>query len=178
MNKWIVGGIVILLLLGVAMQQQPSNTSQALPTLPSFALQDVVSLRIVQQDKLTVDTKREGNAWVTVQDGESQSGTVKAAVVEQLLFDLQMMQPKRVASSKPEHQSRFSVTEAAGSRVVLKGSQGDVLLDVIIGKPATDLVSTYIRISDSNTVMTVNKTLTWQVKRTADSWLAKDKDIE
>jgi len=27
-------------------------------------------------------------------------------------------------------------------------------------------------------VMTVNKTLTWQVKRTADAWLAKDKDIE
>jgi len=43
---------------------------------------------------------------------------------------------------------------------------------VFVGKPATDLRSTYIRVASEDKVLTVDKTLTWQVKRTPESWFA------
>ncbi|MDQ6977538.1 MAG: DUF4340 domain-containing protein [Ghiorsea sp.] len=147
----------------------PSETSQTLPTLPSFVLEDVASFSVQRKDKTKLEAKRSGDKWLLV--GGATPTYLQTNVVSQLLHDLQNMQVKRVASRNPEKFSRFSVLDA---QVILQDKEGNDLLDVFIGKPATDLISTYIRLADENMVVTVDKVLTWQVKRTQDAWLEQE----
>ncbi len=159
--------IAVLVALGMLWLslQAPKDTSQSLPDLPAFALSDVASLRIKQGEQVVLDAVYEGDVWRTRED---KPVALQTLAIEQLLHDLQSMKPKRVVSRKTE---RFPTFEVNTYRVVLKDSSGKVLLDVFVGKPATDLTSTYIRLADSPVVLTVDKVLTWQVRRTHDAWL-------
>ncbi len=164
--------IAVIITLGlvalIVTQQAPKDTSQTLPELPKFILQDVASFRIYIKDKPRLEVKREGEQWLLV--GSDTPTYAQKNAVSQLLYDLQTMQVKRVASRKTDQFSRFSVLD---EHVVLKDKEGKVLLDVFVGKPATDLTNTYIRLAGDDMVMTVDKVLTWQVKRTQDGWLEK-----
>jgi len=170
MKKLVAVGIV-LVLLGVWLSlQAPVDTGQSLPKLPTFQVDDVVTLQIKRGDTVVLDAVRQGQVWK--QADADNSVTLQAAAVEQLLHDLQSMKPKRVVSRKAERFTRFAVDD---HQVVLKDKNEKVLLDVFVGKPATDLTSTYIRLADSPVVLSVDKVLTWQVKRTHDAWLEKTK---
>jgi len=166
MKELIAVIITFFLVAMIVTQNSPQDTSQILPELPTFALEDVASFSLRLKDKPNLEAKREGDKWLLV---DSDTPTyLNALAVEQLLHDLQSMKVKRVASKKTDQFLRFSV---ADNEVVLQDNQGKVLLDVFIGKPATDLTSTYIRLADEKLVMTVDKVLTWQIKRTPSAWL-------
>ncbi len=166
MTKTIAVVSILILMVVLIGLKEPKDTQQALPDIPSFEVADVVALRIINKGQPTFSASKQGEGWL-LRDSESPRPVNKDAV-EQLLHDLQNMKPKRVVSRKTERFQTFSV---ADTEVILKDKQGKVLLDVFIGKPATDLTSTYLRFADSKLVMTVNKVLTWQVKRTQDAWL-------
>ncbi|MCF6208465.1 MAG: DUF4340 domain-containing protein [Ghiorsea sp.] len=165
--------IAVVITLGlvalIVTQNSPNETSQTLPLLPSFALEDVASFSVQLKDKPKLEAKRDGDKWTLV--GSDTPTYLQANVVSQLLHDLQTMQIKRVASHTPDKFARFTVQDA---QVILQDKEGKMLLDVFVGKPATDLTSTYIRLADENMVVTVDKVLTWQVKRTQDAWLEQD----
>ena len=173
--------IAVIITLGlmalIVTQQSPKDTSQHLPSLPSFALESVASFTIQMKGKPSLEAKREGDKWLLV--GSDTPTYLQDNAVSQLLHNLQSMRVKRVVSRKKEQFSRFSVQN---EQVVLKDSAGKVLLDVFVGKPATDLTHTYIRLAGADMVITVDKVLTWQVKRTHDAWLkheaAKDTSPE
>ncbi len=172
----IVYVVVILALIGGWIAQQaPIATSQTLPVLPTFKLEDVAQFELVQQGKVLIQARYEHQKWLLLQAAEP--AYLKAAVVEQLLRDLQTMSPKRVASNKAEHHGRFDVSDSDVS-VLLSDHHGKELLHLFVGKPATDLRSTYVRLATEDTVVTVDKILTWQVKRTKDAWLAEEKEAE
>jgi len=162
--------IAVIITLGlvalIVTQQSPKDTLQTLPELPRFAVQDVASFSISSKGEVKLSAKRDASKWLLV--GSDTPTYLQTNVVDQLLQDLQAMQVKRVVSRTPEKFSRFSVLD---TQVVLQDKKGNVLLDVFVGKPATDLTRTYIRLADENMVMTVDKVLTWQVKRTQDAWL-------
>ncbi len=163
---------VVILTVVVIAQYAPQNTAQQLPSLPTFKLEAVKSFTIKVDGKLSLQGKRDGEKWLLLSDSNT---VLQKPVVEQLLYDLQHMQVKRVASKNPNQQSRFAVAE---SEVLLKDGQGEILLDVFVGKPATDLMSTYIRLANHDDVLTVDKILTWQVKRTPDAWVQKEETAE
>lgn len=164
--------VLMVLLLAAALwlqQHQPKDTSQTLPPLPSFTLADVQRVAINLNHAPTLKAKREGEAWL-VSDAEHRQ-LVNGIALGQLLADLQMMQPKRLVSSKADaYAAKFEVAPR-DARVTLLDAEQNVLLDIYVGKPATDLRSTYLRLAGDNRVLTVDKTLTWQVKRTPESWL-------
>lgn len=168
MKKIIAVVIVAVLLLIVLGQYAPQDTMQQLPNLPNFQLEQVADFNIQVNGQSRVQGKRDGDYWLLATDPTVH---LQTTVVGQLLHDLQSMSVKRVASNNKEQQTRFAVNEA---QVILKNGQGKVLLDVFVGKPATDLRSTYIRLAQQDSVLTVDKVLTWQVKRTADAWLEKE----
>ena len=170
MTKTIAIVSILILMVVLIGLKEPKDTQQALPDIPSFEVADVAVLSIINKGQPTFSASKQGEAWL-LRDGESPRPVNKDAV-EQLLYDLQSMKPKRVVSRKTERFQTFSVVD---SEVILKNKQGRVLLDVFVGKPATDLTSTYLRFADSKLVMTVNKVLTWQVKRTQDAWLLPTK---
>jgi len=175
MKKAIFALVLVALIAGVVVQQQPAATLQALPELPKFSVKDVVSFEIKMNAKNGIKAVREGETWLLSE--ADQPTAIKTAEVDRLLSDLSNMQPKRVASHKPEHHARFSVTDGDAS-VVLRNKAGETILHLMVGKPATDLVSTYVRLAGEDTVITVDKTLTWQVKRTDEAWLVEEIDSE
>ena len=162
--------IAVIITLGlvalIVTQQSPKDTLQTLPELPHFAVQDVASFSISAKGKVILKGKREGDKWLLV--GSDTPTYLQSNVVEQLLHDLQTMQVKRIASRNPEHFAQFSVSD---TQVVLEDKEGKMLLNVFVGKPARDLTRTYIRLPLLNMVVSVDKVLTWQVKRTQDAWL-------
>lgn len=169
MKEFIAVIITLGLMALIVTQNSPKDTSQTLPELPIFDLADVARLSVHFKGKPSLEAKREGDKWLLLHSDKPTY--LQTNVVSQLLHDLSTMQVKRVASKKTDQFQRFSV---ADNEVVLKDEQGKVLLDVFVGKPATDLTSTYIRLADENMVVTVDKVLTWQVKRTQDAWLEQD----
>lgn len=173
MQRFIIAVVVLTLSAWLWLQQQPKDTTQNLPDLPGFDLQAVQRVSITQDGHITLDAKRDGLIW---KDATSAT-LLNALALDQLLHDLQQMSPKRVVSRNAETYAHFEVAEQH-PHIVLKGVDHQLLLDVIVGKPATDLVSTYIRFADQTTVLTVNKILTWQVKRTSESWLHKEEKTE
>jgi len=169
MKKSVVALIVVLLAGALWLQQQPKDTAQTLPALPTFALANVQHVEVMLDHKTTLKAQRDGDAWILA-DADSRQ-LLHVLAIEQLLMDLQNMQPKRVVSHNPENAAKFEVA-ASDARVTLTDANKKVLLDVFVGKPATDLRSTYIRLASEDKVLTVDKTLTWQVKRTPESWFA------
>ncbi|MDX8388159.1 MAG: DUF4340 domain-containing protein [Ghiorsea sp.] len=167
--------VLLGLLIGLVVQQSPNETAQDLPTLPVIQWDDVEAFDIQWHQKVKISAKKEGNIWLLV-DAEAPT-KLNGNHVEQLLMSLQDMKPKRVASFKAEHHVRFSVAET-DNLLTLRNANGDTLLAIYVGKPATDLVSTYIRLAGEDTVVTVDKTLTWQVNRTQDAWLLKEESSE
>jgi len=175
MKKLFFAVVVLALFAAVVKQQQPESTSQILPSLPQFDVADVASMIIRQGEQVLIEVSKVGNDWMLVV--AETPAPIKADAMEQLLADLNTMQPKRVASTKAEHHGRFSVTDAETS-VELRDVDGSKLLHLWVGKSATDLRSTYIRVAGDDTVVTVDKTLTWQVKRTQEAWLAEEVSAE
>ncbi|MDQ7004439.1 MAG: DUF4340 domain-containing protein [Ghiorsea sp.] len=169
MKELIAVIITFFLVALIVIQNTPQETSQMLPKSPSFSLEDVASLSVRLKDKPDLEAKRDGDKWLLANSGTPTY--LNPLAIDQLLHDLQSMKVKRVASANPEQFSLFSV---ADHEVVLQDKAGKVLLDVFIGKPATDLTSTYIRLADEKLVITVDKVLTWQVRRTQDAWLNKE----
>ena len=169
MKELIAVIITLGLMVLIVTQNAPKDTAQHLPILPSFSSEDVASFSIYIKDKPSLEAKQEGDKWLLL--GRDTPTYLQTNVVSQLLHDLQAMQIKRVASRKTEQFLRFSVQDV---QVMLKDKNGSVLLDVFVGKPATDLTSTYIRLANENMVTTVDKVLTWQVKRTQNAWLEQE----
>lgn len=179
MKKIVMPLIILILVVLVLAQQNPSSTSQDLPQLKSFAFEDVLQFSIKQNGKFTVQAKLVDKRWLladTASDTASEA-VIQTNVVEQLLLDLRDMQIKRVVSHTAENFADFSVTEH-DSTVLLSNAKGEPLLHLIVGKPAMGLLSTYVRFAGENRVLTVDKILTWQVKRTADGWLSKEEETE
>ncbi|MDX8382198.1 MAG: DUF4340 domain-containing protein [Ghiorsea sp.] len=170
MKNIVVGLIIIVVLAVLAIgQRTPKDTAQNLPSIPTFMLADVAYFEINMKNLPRIHAKQENSKWVLVNDDL----TLNDLAVDQLLHDLQTMKVKRVVTKKTELFQRFGVDE---NEVVLKDKAGKIIFAVFVGSPATDLVSTYIRLSDENRVLTVDKVLTWQVKRTQDGWLEKKDD--
>jgi hypothetical protein len=167
--------LLLVLLAGLVWQQSPTETAQSLPTLPTIQASEVASFEIQRHQETLLYAELVAKDWLLVND-EVQA-KLKGNNVEQLLFDVQNMRAKRVASHKAEHHARFSVAED-DTKLILRNHNGERMLSILIGKPATDLMSTYIRLQGEDIVITVDKILTWQVNRTQDAWLSKEESPE
>ncbi|MDQ6990081.1 MAG: DUF4340 domain-containing protein [Mariprofundaceae bacterium] len=158
--------VLLLLLAALIWQQQPQPTTQHLPALPLWKVADVSQINIFNHDKHILQAYRQGQLW----QNKAAEQTFNQQSIEQLLTDLQDMQIKRVVSNTPQYFARFSVSKQ-DIHVQLLDAQGLDLLHVWVGKASSELVSTYLRLWEENRVMTVDKILTWQVRRSPESWL-------
>ncbi len=166
--------LAALLALGLwvlGQQAAPKSALQALPEWPQIDVQRVAAIEILQGDNRQLAIRKKNTAWFVGTDGEETRADDGA--VRHLLEDLAHMHPVRVVSHQPAHFSRLGVADDA-SRVRLLDGQQTLLLDLLIGKPATDLVSTYVRLAGTSRAVTVNRSLTWQVRRIPDAWRMRD----
>ncbi len=173
MKKYHVIALLLLcvLLLAVVFQQQPTSTSQTLPQWSAWKIEAVTQLEIQHQGQMILHAKLSPQGWLRADAAhQGESLAVKQAAVEQLLDNLHAMKAKRVASMKAAQHGLFAVGEH-GYQLRLLAKDGQDVLHVFVGKTGNDLRSTYIRFAGEDAVFSVNQVLTWQVRRTAKSWL-------
>jgi len=164
---------VIVAAFGLAWQQSHRPTSVVTQSSESLLQQwpkvtpDEVRAIYIHHGKEEVHLNRRAGKWMV----EDRYGEVTAdqQLVSRLLNDATVMRPQRVVSTHSRNFARFHLTDDA-DRLTLKGEEGVVLLDLLVGKAGTDAISTTVRQVKRNTILNVNRSLGWQLGRTAASW--------
>lgn len=167
-TAWI---ILLLLLLGVVLWvwQQPASQSQDMDAWSNIASQDVAKIMIQKHGDKNIVLKLQEGQW-RLENGDL---AVQHAILR-LLDDLTTMQVIRVVTQKREHDADLGLLKR-GVHVQCLDAQGVVLLDIIVGKQGSDLLSSYVRSAGEDAVVAVNKALVWQVKRSKRAWKAVEK---
>jgi hypothetical protein len=184
MRQALAWTVTVVILLGIGTWglmrwQQPPQGLQAMPAWPVLVpakVADIV-LRAVGPGMQPVHLVKRGKAW-QVQDGKVWQDADSQAVAD-MLGTLAAMRPDRVVTRKPAHYAALRVGDGA-DRITLRNADGVVMLDLLVGKPGPDLVSTYVRLAGTPAVLSVDRALDWQVRRPVSAWLkakphAKDK---
>lgn len=169
------GAIVLLLGIaswGVMRWAQPPEALQAMPAWPAVAPEkaaDIVLYASGPSPSRVHLARREGH-W-QVQDGKDWKDADGQAV-DDMLGTLASMRPDRMVTKNPDHYADLRVTDGT-DRITVKGEAGATMLDLLVGKPGPDLVSTYVRLAGHPEVLSVDRSLGWQVRRSLDDWLKK-----
>ena len=166
--------LLLLLLAGWATWQaaQPSRAPQAMPAWPQFDAGSVYDVRILRGKTEEVHLKKQADGWVIAGD---ESPSADAQAVGRLLDDLATMRPVRVVTRNRAHYARLQTGDDA-TRVVLRDGNGKTVFSAWIGKQGSDVISTYVRLENMPEVFAVDRSLTWQVKRSAAGWKSPRND--
>lgn len=175
MRRGLAWAATAAVLLGIAAWglmrwAQPPEALQAMPAWPAVVpakIADIV-LRATGPTATEVHLVRRGKGW-QVQLGQGWQEADDQAVTD-MLGTLASMRPDRVVTRNPAHDAELRVTDAA-DRITLKDAHGVVILDLLVGKPGPDLVSTYVRLAGNPAVLSVDRSLDWQVRRPAAAWM-------
>jgi len=157
-------------------QSQPDSASQTLPSWSSFDKASAGDLVIQGGNGAAIHLQRQGDTWMLLSASDTDEAPVAANIeaVAHLLNDLANMQIGRVVSHQPAYFGRLGVDAESAAHVIVKDAQGLMLLDIFVGKPGSDLISTYVRRQGEDTAVTVNRSLTWQIKRVRRGWQASN----
>lgn len=175
MRGWLAWIMTVVVLLGIGVWglmrwAEPPEALQAMPSWPAVVPAKVTNivLHAAGPGMSPVHLERRGKTW-RVREGKHWQDADAQAVAD-MLGTLATMRPDRVVTENPAHDAELRVTDAA-NRITLKDAQGAVVLDLLVGKPGPDLVSTYVRLAGKPAVLSVNRALDWQVRRPASAWL-------
>ncbi len=175
MKRYLALIAVIVLAAGAAwwQAQRPeraldADSAAVLRGWPQLA-QDRIRQVEIRHAGVQVLLKRGDSGWLV----RDRYGDVAANgdLVDRLLRDLVEMRPVRVVTRNPDYFDRFRLGKEA-DRLVLRDADGQALLDLLVGKPGSDLISTTVRRAGENSVMTVDRSLGWQVGRKPAQWRA------
>ena len=174
--------VLILLLIGMVfwLASRPDSAPQKMPELVHFNPADVFSITLKQEAVGVVSLLRSGEKWQLAGglQGEGKEAANADAVLH-LLDDLAGMAIIRVVTRSPENYERLQIglekmgstkTGSGSTQVTLKGKDGNMLLNLFVGKQGSDLISTYVRMADTPEVLAVNRVLVWQVRRSYQGW--------
>jgi len=162
---------LFLLLLGLMlwMFQKPPSQSQHMDMWTSIAVENIHKIVIQKQGAQTVVLQLQQDKWhLGNGDLAVQNATFR------LLDDLTGMRVIRVVTRNHNHDADLRLLKR-GVIVRCLDAQGNVLLDITVGKQGSDLLSTYVRRAGDDAVVAVNKALVWQVQRSKKAWKAAEK---
>ena len=145
-----------------------SSSEAVLQQWPQITPKQVAAIQI-HHGTTTVQLHKNGEQWM-VKDRYGEVAANKEQVTR-LLTDVTTMRPQRLISSNPDNFARFRLGDDA-DRLTLRGAGSKPLLDLLIGKPGTDLISTTVRRAGSNAILSVNRSLAWQLGREPSAWRA------
>jgi hypothetical protein len=169
------GAVLVLLVIaawGVMRWAQPPEALQAMPAWPKVVASQAADIVLYASDPTPsrVHLARRSGVW-QAQDGKDWKDADGQAVND-MLGTLASMRPDRLVTANSGHYSELRVTDGA-DRITVKDKAGATMLDLLVGKPGPDLVSTYVRLAGKPAVLSVDRALGWQVRRSLAGWLKK-----
>lgn len=161
---WVVFFLVLLWAI-LWLWQQPAAQSQRVDGWSDMiAVEDIV--------KMTIQKQAGKKITLTLQQGKWRLSNGDLAVQDaalRLLDDLTGMQVIRLVTRKHDYDADLGLLHR-GVEVRCLNAQGVVLLDVMVGKQGSDLLSTYVRRVGDDAIVAVDKALVWQVRRGRKAW--------
>ena len=167
-----VSVLLAIAIWGLVRWAQPPEALQTMPAWPSVVPSQAtdILLRASGPTPSQVHLARRGGIW-QVQHGKAWKDADGQAIRD-MLGTLANMRPDRLVTRNPGHYADLRVTNDA-DRITVKGKAGAMMIDLLVGKPGPDLVSTYVRLVGKPDVLSVDRSLDWQVRRAYASWLKK-----
>jgi len=158
---------ILLILIGWSAWQfsKPEHAPQAL--LKTLDIKKVHAIALTPAHSSHIHLEKQQNQWMlsgkpaVPANGES---------VRHLLADLAAMHIIRIVTHTHAHDNELGMSKA--TKLILSDKSGIRLLDLTVGKQASDLMSTYVRIGQAPEVFAVDKALIWQVRRDSHAWKA------
>lgn len=169
--KMIIASFVVLSLVAFFFWQK-EDQQVARQTMSDWSVIDenkVARISIKAASDSEVVFQYTEQSWVFLDDGSAADGEA----IARLLSDLTQMKAVRVVTRTRKHDDDLGFT-ARSVQLKLSDAAGKVLLDVSVGKQGANLISTYVRLRGEDSVLAVNKALTWQIHRSRDAWKKKD----
>ncbi|MDQ6950561.1 MAG: DUF4340 domain-containing protein [Mariprofundales bacterium] len=168
--------VIIIVATGLAWHQdhRPEHratmqATQALSNWPTLNPDEITAITLRYGDSTVRLRKAASGSWQLVDPyGQVAANT---DLVHRLLRDITAMRPQQLITTNPNNFNRFRLGSEA-DRLTVQGDGDTPLLDLLVGKPGTDLISTTVRRRGMNQVVTVDRSLGWQLGRTAKSWRA------
>jgi len=177
MIRYLAMVAMIVVAAGLAWQQShrppravDQSSEMALQQWPHITPAQVQTIHI-HHGKVLIQLNRHDENWMVVDTYGEVAANQES--VSRLLRDVTNMRPQRVLSSNPKNFARFRLTDDT-DRLTLDGKGDTVLLDLLVGKPGTDLISTTVRQVGKDAIINVNRSLAWQLGRTPASWHAPE----
>lgn len=167
MNKYIVAAIIILALATLFFFQKSDirKIQQKMPIWMPIEAPDVVTIKIkVMTEGETIVLHQSAGEWQLADDSMADN-----EAVERLLKDLGEMRPVRVVTRKRNHDDKLQLGDHS-IHLLLLDAGGREVFNATVGKQGADLLSTYLRLDGTDAVLAVNKSLNWQLRRSADNW--------
>lgn len=166
--KYILASLALLGLLGAALWlgMVPSQAPQSMPVIPRIDVAAVSTITI-EATGMRVHLRKAEDQWLV--DGSRADNEL----VERLLADLSGMQPVRLLTRNPQRYGELGLAEDS-VHLTLQDSAEKIVAELYVGKQGTDILSTYIRFSDMDAAIAVDRTLVWQVRRSQQGWYAPE----
>ncbi|MDX8397282.1 MAG: DUF4340 domain-containing protein [Mariprofundaceae bacterium] len=155
--------LLCVVMIGVGLFISQNSQQQGLWSEVKFEQINRVSLQSGFQSDIELELN--DSVW-QLSDGQK----VRQDYVLRLLDDLLSMQQVRLVSHDHDHDKVLGLQYEL-VHIQCLDAAGKILFSVDVGKQASDLVSTYVRLGGQDQVISVNKTLVWQVRRRMSAWL-------
>ncbi len=172
----LIASLVLLFGLFVYLKQ-PVSQSQDMPAWQMIQADDVAKIVIQSSSGESVTLVEKQGVWYVQDDEHNKEIKANRSAVLRLRDDLADMQPIRMVAHGHGHDAALGFSPA-DIHVRCLNQHGKALLDVMVGKQGSDLLSTYIRRVNEDAIFAVDKVLLWQLKRTKSSWKAVDKPVD
>ncbi len=167
---FLLPGILILGLLvwaGWRFSQPARAPQEGMPSLAAMDTTRVAAIVIKPGAGKPVRLEKHKGGWILA--GRKPTPADRD-YIGQLLDDLATMRIIRVVTHTHAHDAELGLDRGVHVRLLDAGNTP--LLDIMVGKQASDLISTYVRKKGKPEVLAVDRALVWQISRPTDAWKA------
>jgi len=156
---------------------RPAHMPQVMDVWPPFPVEHVRGLNL-DTGKDVLELEMNNGAWLDRNEtGPRPANRQGVAMLLRFLADMRQM---RVVTHSPKMHATLGV--ASGARITALDAQGRPLLDLYVGRGGVNLLSTYVRKADEDTVYAVDRLLGPLLESSRDFWLPPtaegDKPVE
>jgi len=145
---------------------QPDRMPQVMDEWPMLEVAQVRGLRL-DSGKGELSLNLSNGSWFVADEiGKHPANQRGVEMLLRLLGDMRQM---RVVTRSPRMHASLGV--ASGARVTVLDGEGRTLLDLFVGRGGANLLSTYVRKADEDTVYAVDRLLGPLLESPRDFWL-------
>lgn len=144
----------------------PNIAAADLPEIPAVDTDDVASLEIRRPDEDPIVMERRGDSWMVIAPVEA---PVNHANITTALTKIGEIELDRMITTRATNHERLEVDDEQGLRVIAKDSEGEVLIDFILGGSSRS-TGTVFRLAGDERVVAIDGSIRFAFNKELRLW--------